>query len=457
MKRSDERPPLFGTNGIRGEPNADLTPDFAMQIGKSIGTYFKDGTIAMGRDTRDTGPMIFNAVSSGIMSAGKEILDLGILPTPAIQYYCKINRIPGVVITASHNPPRFNGIKCIAADGTELPRNQEEVIEGIYYDRTFIQATWNNCGRVRIITDAVERYLTGIMQQVDTEAIRTREFRVAFDAGNGASYSSTPELLRRLGCSVVTLNANPDGKFTSRNSEPKPENLKDLINVVSGGKFDLGIAHDGDADRAVFIDSKGHFVDGDITLSLIVKSTIKPGDRVVTPISSSDAMDEICAAGGAELIRTRVGAPLVSRTMIEKKAKIGGEENGGIIYGPHQYCRDGAMTAALVLNLMAARKSGLKELISEIPEYHIHKLSTDRKVEWEIIKRGILGYASDMKTDTSDGIKVFLKDGWVLVRPSGTEPIIRIYGESRTFARARDIAQEYQALIDGIQEGANAL
>ena len=457
MKRSDERPPLFGTNGIRGEPNADLTPDFAMQIGKSIGTYFKDGTIAMGRDTRDTGPMIFNAVSSGIMSAGKEILDLGILPTPAIQYYCKINRIPGVVITASHNPPRFNGIKCIAADGTELPRNQEEVIEGIYYDRTFIQATWNNCGRVRIITDAVERYLAGIMQQVNAEAIRTQEFRVAFDAGNGAAYSSTPELLRRLGCSVVTLNANPDGKFTSRNSEPKPENLKDLINVVSGGKFDLGIAHDGDADRAVFIDSTGHFVDGDITLSLIVKSTIKPGDRVVTPISSSDAMDEICAAGGAELIRTRVGAPLVSRTMIEKKAKIGGEENGGIIYGPHQYCRDGAMTAALVLNLMAARKSGLKELISEIPEYHIHKLSTDRKVEWEIIKRGILGYASDMKTDTSDGIKVFLKDGWVLVRPSGTEPIIRIYGESRTFARARDIAQEYQALIDGIQEGASAL
>lgn len=245
MKRSDERLPLFGTNGIRGEPNADLTPDFAMQIGKSIGTYFKDGTIAMGRDTRDTGPMIFNAVSSGIMSAGKEILDLGILPTPAIQYYCKINRIPGVVITASHNPPRFNGIKCIAADGTELPRNQEEIIEGIYYDRTFIQATWNNCGRVRIITDAVERYLAGVMQQVNAEAIRTQEFRVAFDAGNGAAYSSTPELLRRLGCSVVTLNANPDGKFTSRNSEPKPENLKDLINVVSSGKFDLGIAHDG--------------------------------------------------------------------------------------------------------------------------------------------------------------------------------------------------------------------
>ena len=457
MKRSDERPPLFGTNGIRGEPNADLTPDFAMQIGKSIGTYFKGGTIAMGRDTRDTGPMIFNAVSSGIMSSGKEILDLGILPTPAIQYYCKINRIPGVVITASHNPPRFNGIKCIAADGTELPRNQEEAIESIYYDRSFIQAPWNQCGRVRIITDAIEHYLTGVMQQVNTEAIRTREFRVAFDAGNGAAYSSTPELLRRLGCSVVTLNANPDGKFTSRNSEPRPENLKDLISVVSGGKFDLGIAHDGDADRAVFIDSTGHFVDGDITLSLIVKSTIKPGDRVVTPISSSDAMDEVCAAGGAELIRTRVGAPLVSRTMIEKKAKIGGEENGGIIYGPHQYCRDGAMTAALVLNLMAARKAGLKDLVSEIPEYHIHKLSADRKVEWETLKRGILGYASGMKTDTSDGIKVFLKDGWVLVRPSGTEPIIRIYGESRTFARARDIAQEYQALIDGIQEGASAL
>ena len=457
MKGPVERPPLFGTNGIRGEPNADLTPDLALQVGKSIGTYFHGTTVALGRDTRDTGPMIFNAVSSGIMSTGMDILDLGVLPTPAIQYYCKINRIPGVIITASHNPPRFNGIKCIAPDGTELPRNQEEDIEGIYYDQSFNQAPWNKCGRIRIITDAIELYLSGIMRQVDAEAIRTREFRVAFDAGNGAAYLSTPELLRRLGCSVVTLNANPDGKFTSRNSEPKPENLKDLINVVSGGKFDLGIAHDGDADRAVFVDSTGHFVDGDITLSLIVRSTIKPGDRVVTPISSSDAMDEVCKAGGAELIRTRVGAPLVSRTMIEKNAKIGGEENGGIIYGPHQYCRDGAMTAALVLNLMAARKTGLKELVSEIPEYHIHKLSTGRKVEWETIKRGILGYVSGMKTDTSDGIKVFLKDGWILVRPSGTEPIIRIYGESRTAARARDIAQEYQALIDGIQEGASAL
>lgn len=457
MTADAKRPPLFGTNGIRGTPNVDLTVEFSMKIGTAAGTYFVGDTVAMGRDTRSTGQMIFNAVSSGIMATGKRVLDLGILPTPAVQYYCKTHGIPGVVITASHNPPQFNGIKCIASDGTELPRAEEQKIEDIYYDGKFIYSGWEKAGTLVQVNDAMDIYLNGVMKHVNRAAIMNSGFRVAVDSGNGASYFTTPELLRRLGCTVVSLNTYPDGHFTSRNSEPKPENLRDLINVVRNGKFNLGVAHDGDADRAVFIDEKGNFIDGDVTLSLIVGSVAGPGDRVVTPISSSDAIDEVCRKNGANLIRTRVGAPIVSRTMIEKGARIGGEENGGIIYGPHQYCRDGAMTLALVLDLMASRGKRISELIMEVPEYHIHKLSLERKVPWEQIAKSVMQYAGKLRTETSDGIKIFLNDGWVLMRPSGTEPIIRVYGQSKTQARAIQLAEEYVSLIEGIQDGASAL
>ena len=457
MTAQGKRPPLFGTNGIRGIPNEDLTVEFSMKIGAAAGTYFSQDTVAMGRDTRSTGPMIFNAVSSGIMAAGKNVLDLGVLPTPAVQYYCKTHAVPGVVITASHNPPQFNGIKCIASDGTELSRSEEEKIEDIYYESSFRYSGWGNAGNLIRVNDAIDIYLDGVMKHVDKDAIRAYGFRVAVDAGNGASYFSAPELLRRLGCTVVSLNAYPDGHFTSRNSEPKPENLMDLINVVRNGKFSLGIAHDGDADRAVFVDEKGNFIDGDTILSLIVSSVTKPGDRVVTPISSSDAIDEICRKNGAELIRTRVGAPIVSRTMIEMGARIGGEENGGIIYGPHQYCRDGAMTAGLVLNLMASRGERISELIKDVPEFHIHKLSVERKVPWEQISKFVRQYAGKARIESSDGLKIFFEDGWVLMRPSGTEPIIRIYGQSRTAKRAAELAEEYRSLVEGIQDGASAL
>ncbi len=452
MTSDPHNEPIFGTNGIRGIPNSDLSVEFSQEIGKAIGTFYGKVTVAMGRDTRDTGNMIFNAVSSGLMSAGTSVIDLGILPTPAVQYYCRTKGIFGVVITASHNPPQFNGIKCIADDGTELRREDEEKIEKIYYKKAYEAVSWEHAGSLKNDPTSLDLYIEGIMSHVDVEKIRKNQYRVLIDSGNGASYFTTPNLLRRLGCKVVSLNAYPDGKFTSRTSEPRPENLKDLITLMKSGTFNLGVAHDGDADRAVFIDENGNFIDGDKTLCLVVKSVIKPGSKVVTPISSSDAIDEICANGKAQLIRTRVGAPIVSRTMIDNKAMIGGEENGGIIYGEHQYCRDGAMTVALILNLMAEINRKVSELISGLPQFFIHKLSVERKKDWKTLEPAILSYSSSKKVDKSDGLKVYLDDGWVLMRPSGTEPIIRIYGQSRDEKIARNLALEYEAFILGLQE-----
>lgn len=457
MASNSKYPPIFGTNGIRGVPNDDLTTEFALEIGKAIGSYFKTKHIAMARDTRDTGNMIFNSVSAGLMSTGTSVIDLGVLPTPALQFYCKGNGIFGVVITASHNPPRFNGIKCIADDGTELKREHEEEIEKIYYEKTYHTAGWDNSGTLSSDNTAVDSYINGVISKVDSAKIRSRKYRVLVDSGNGASYFTTPELLRRLGCSVVSLNAFPDGMFTSRTSEPRPENLKDLLSLMRNGGFNLGVAHDGDADRAVFVDESGNFIDGDMTLTLVVKSVIKKGDRVVTPISSSDAISEVCAESGAELIRTRIGAPVVSRTMIENKATIGGEENGGIIFGRHQYCRDGAMTVALILDLMAKDGEKISGLIATLPQYSIHKTSVERKKEWGQIEEKVLAYAGAKEVDKSDGLKLYFEDGWVLIRPSGTEPIIRVYGESRDKDRAKELAMEYQSLMAGLQEEPSAL
>ncbi|WP_048161650.1 phosphoglucosamine mutase [Thermoplasma acidophilum] len=443
---ADQR--LFGTNGIRGIPNDDLTVDFAIRVGKSIG-MFVSGDVAVGRDTRISGDMIASSVLAGLMATGHNIIDLGILPTPALQYYCKNHALYGVMITASHNPPQYNGIKVIDRDGTEIERPSEEKIENIYSTGSFNMVRWEDVGRIRYVSDAIDQYIDGVLSKVDVRRIKERRFRVLVDTGNGAAYASTPKLLEKLGCSVVTLNANPDGRFTSRNAEPKPENLKELMALMANGNFDLGIAHDGDADRVVFIDERGNFIDGDKSLALLVKNFASASDIVVTPVSSSDTISDVCSAIGATIIRTKVGAPIVARTMIQNGAVIGGEENGGVIYGKHQYCRDGAMTLSLMLDLMARSNRKISELIRELPPYFLEKRQIERTVDWGLLEREL---RKGEKVDTTDGIKIIKDDGWILIRPSGTEKILRVYAESTDMAMAKKYADQYVAKIRDLQE-----
>lgn len=451
-EETEQYPRLFGTNGIRGIPNDDLTLEFCSLVGRSIGEHFPRGTIAMGRDTRLTGDFVFSSVLAGILASGSSVIDLGVLPTPAVQYYCKTRGLYGVVITASHNPPQFNGIKCIDMDGTELDRSEEEKIEKIFHKKAFTNVKWGDIGQAESRNDAIDMYHSGILERVDAASIRGKRFRVLVDTGNGAAYYSTPRLMERLNCTLTTLNANPDGRFSSRNSEPKPENLGNIMALMKSGQFDLGIAHDGDADRAVFIDEKGNFVDGDRSLNLAIRSVVGRGDRVVTPVSSSDAIEEICRNAGAELIRTKVGAPVVSRTMIREKATIGGEENGGVIYGKHQYCRDGAMTAALMLNIMAKSGKKISQLVAELPQYTIVKTQVDLTIDGGALIDRVSKHSAVSKADFTDGIKVIRDDGWILVRPSGTEPIVRIYGQSSSPEKAGKYCEEFVGIVREIQD-----
>jgi phosphomannomutase/phosphoglucomutase len=451
IKHMEREGKLFGTNGIRGTPNRDLTSDFALNVGRACATVFGTRTIAMGRDTRDTGDMLFSAVMSGVLSTGVDVIDLGILPTPAVQYYCKVHGLYGIVITASHNPPEFNGIKCIDRDGTELRQEDERRIEDAIHGKNWTLCPWDRVGRVSVDTRGGDIYISSAITKVDASRIRSRRFRVAVDCGNGAAYLTTPKLLRALGCSVVELNSYPDGQFTSRQSEPKPENLADLISVMKSGNFSLGIAHDGDADRAVFIDENGNFIDGDQSLSLLISSIAGKGDTVVTPVSSSDNLEHIAQQKGFNVVRTRVGAPIVSRTIIERKAKIGGEENGGVIYGEHQYCRDGAMTVALMLNLIAESGKKISELVSSLPGFRLCRttMKTEGRDPQKILHDLENKKLSD-NIDHTDGLKIYMDGGWALVRASGTEPIIRIYGHGKSMEEAEKINRKVTGIISSL-------
>ena len=442
---------LFGTNGIRGVVGEMMNADLAVKVGRAIGTFFQGGSVGLARDPRLSGPMLARAAASGLMSAGCDVIDLGMVPTPCAQYFvAKSGHLKGaVVVTASHNPREFNGLKAIDARGMEMSREDEETIEAIYFENRFHAAAWADVGSGRTDDTAISRYMEGIRAKIDAEAIGKRNPLVVIDPGNGAGCVVTPYLLRSLGCRVLTLNAQPDGAFPGRLPEPTPDHLGDLMRVVSEVHADLGVAHDGDADRATFVDDKGAFVVGDKALALLAQAAVKSrGGAVVTPVSTSSVVEDVVRAAGAKVIRTRVGSPIVARTMFESGAVFGGEENGGVIFPDHQFCRDGAMSAAKMLELLAHEGKSLSALVAALPQYHIKKANVAVPVERrEAVLTSIVEFAKGRKVDTTDGVKILEGDGAVLVRPSGTEPIFRVYAEAKTPARADALADEGVALI----------
>lgn len=443
---------LFGTNGVRGVINQDMNVQLAMDLGKAIGTFMQ-GRVAIGNDSRTSADMIKGAVSCGLMAAGAEVIDVGMVPTPVVQFYVKENGLAGgVMITASHNPPEFNGIKCVDSDGTEMPRAKEEEIERIYFTRSFRSCDWKEVGGLRRATGAVDSYLRSVVSLVDGDAIRGAGLTAVLDCANGAGAVSAPRLLDDLSVRAVTLNANPQGTFPGHPSEPVEAHLQDLISLVKATGADVGVAHDGDADRTIFVDDKGRYLYGDKSLAIVAEYMVREngGGIVVTPVSSSTAVEDVVTRAGGTVVYTRVGAPIVARKMIEVGAVFGGEENGGLIFPEHQYCRDGAMTVAKVLEIVA-REGPLSALVDRIPQYCQDKrklVCPDEKKE--AVLEGLVRHYRDEKVDTTDGVKICYAEGWTLVRPSGTEPLFRIYSEARTEAEAKRRSEECEAVLTGL-------
>lgn len=440
---------LFGTNGVRGIANEYMNPELAINLARSLGTYMgSKGTVAIGCDTRISGQMLKSAAIAGALSTGLSVIDVGTVPTPSIQYYVRDYADAGIVITASHNPREYNGIKFIAGDGSEFSREGEKDVEEIFYSGKFALVPWEKTGSFRVDPGVNEYYIKNIINSVNAEAIRDRKFKIVIDTGCGAGSLTLPSLLRELGCHVLTLEAQPDGTFPWRNPEPVPEALTELTNLVKMTGADLGAAQDGDADRIVFVDENGQFINDEVLLAMMAKYMVEhEKGPLVTPVSSSQRMGDIAKAEGVEIYWTAVGSINVARKMMEVDAVFGGEGNGGLIFPKHQYCRDGAMACAKVLEILAGGKK-LSELAKNVPQYFNAKTKTPTKntqTTMEIVKKEASG--PGQKIDTTDGVKIWYEDGWVLIRPSGTEPIIRIFAEAKMPEKAEELMQKGLSMV----------
>ncbi|HHW16769.1 MAG TPA: phosphoglucosamine mutase [Methanothermobacter sp.] len=438
---------LFGTFGVRRIANKQLTPEFASRLSAAFGSL-TDGKIAVGGDTRTSTPMIKHAVIAGLLSTGCDVVDLGILPTPTVQYAVRKYYDAGVIITASHNPPQYNGIKFVDEHGIGIKEELEEKIEKIFFEEKAERVPWDRIGSTTKNRKIIREYIDEIIKRVDADIIREANFTVVVDCGSGAGSYTTPYLLRELGCEVLSLNCQPDGFFPGRDPEPTPENLKNLMDIVKTSGADLGIAHDGDADRTICIDEKGDFIFGDKTFALVEKKMLQEnkGGLIVTTVATTSAIYDIAKENNGKVITTPVGDLIVARTLKEKKGLFGGEENGGLIFPDFVYGRDGALSAAKILEIMAEENKPISKLVAELPRYYSEKMKIECPDELKpkvmaTIQKKVEKDPSVDRIDTTDGVKIFKEDGWVIIRPSGTEPIFRCFAEAKSQEKATQMAK----------------
>ncbi|MCX6657443.1 MAG: phosphoglucosamine mutase [Euryarchaeota archaeon] len=419
---------LFGSSGVRGVVNKDFTPELAAEIGMAVGTSAKCAVVGM--DSRTSGPMIVAAVSSGLMAAGCDVFEAGLVTTPTLAEAARTMNC-GVMVTASHNPPEYAGIKLRNPDGSGFGVSQSAAVEKLLESKKFKLKSWDQVGKKHVLPEVIDAHAYRILSGVGTSKLR-----VVVDCANGPASTITPIVLQRMGCKVITLNSNPDGHFPGRPPEPIEENLTDLKNAVVSMKADLGIAHDGDADRMVAIDNKGMFLGGDQLLALFAKRFAKK--KVVVTVDTSMAIDDYI---DAKIIRTRVGDVFVSEEVKKSKAEFGGEPSGTWIFPDQSYCPDGILAAARLVEMASKKK--LSELTSKIPRYQMLRGAVSYNPRFkEMILRNLDKAMLALKCDellTLDGYRFQYEDGWALVRPSGTEPKIRLLAEARTEKRAGSI------------------
>jgi phosphomannomutase/phosphoglucomutase len=436
---------FFGTNGIRGVFSEDFTLEFVHDMTLAIATYFKNGPILVGYDGRESSQIIAKVVCSTLNYAGLDCNNAGLVPTPCLEYAVKkLGYSGGIMITASHNPPQYNGIKLVAKDGVEISREDELIIEDIFLKKNWIKnpSKW---GITEKEDRAINVYVDGIISKIDLQKTKSKNLKVVLDLGNGAQAVTAPIFCKSLGCKIFLINEKIDGLFPGRGSEPTPQNLSELSKTVQQNNADLGIAFDGDGDRSIFCDNNGDILTGDKSALVLTKFILQknPNSLVVTCLNSGSNIELVANEFNSKVIRTKVGSVEVSRKMVPTNALIGFEENGGFMFGKHNQVRDGCMTLALMLELLATSEKTLSEEISSLPP----SFTTKDKIacSQEDSKKLIQSLKEEFpNSDTTDGIKITSNSkNWVMIRPSGTESIIRIYGEAETQQKLDTLMSKY--------------
>jgi phosphoglucosamine mutase len=437
---------LFGTSGIRGLIGSEVTCELALNVGKSLAYYLgNEGSVVLGYDTRTTNKMLDQAICAGLLESGVDVIKIGMVPTPLVGYATeKLDADAGIMLTASHNPSPYNGIKLWNKNGMAYTSEQEAKIEEIYANRDYISVAWDKIGKLSVNEQIKGQYVDDLVSMVDIR----EGLKVVIDCASGAGSEISPLVFRKAGCEVTTLNSQPDGFFPGRNPEPNAENLGNLMKTVVAIGADLGIAHDGDADRMITVDENGNISPFDSLLALISKQF--DGD-VVTTVDAGLCMDESVKG---QVFRTPVGDVNVAEVIIEKDAAFGGEPSGTWLHPDFCMCPDGILSGLRMAELVS-QKGKLSDLLDEIPSYPNirEKIICSKEAKIKVMENmeELLKSEFDDISDINsiDGVRLtFTDDSWVLVRPSGTEDYIRITLESRNSERAEQIKETCVKIIN---------
>jgi len=435
---------IISISGMRGIIGENLFPEIAAAYAGAFGTFLRqtarrqgqEGTpgVCVGRDSRPSGAMLFSAVAAGLSGAGIDVVDLGVVTTPGVGIMLRhLGCAGGIVITASHNPIEYNGIKLLLGNGIAPPAPVAEQIRSVHFDMALERADSLNCGRIASSDQTDEVHIEKVVAIIRPEKIRSKRFKVVLDSVNGAGGRVGIRLLEQLGCEVMPVNIEPTGLFAHA-PEPTAENLTDLCKQVVRCGAAAGFAQDPDGDRLAIVDERGRYVGEEYTLALAAKYVFSHGPgKAAANLSTSRMIDDIAAAAGGKVIRTPVGEANVAEAMIKHACVIGGEGNGGVIdlrVGP---IRDSLVAMALVLQLQADTGKTISQLVDEIGAYHMVKAKCAADAAGtRLIFEKFGERFPDAAVDRSDGCRFDLADGWVHLRTSNTEPIMRAIIETRT-------------------------
>ena len=449
---------IITVSGLRGLVGESLTASVASDYGSAFGTYLKKTsarkdarlTVCIGTDTRTSGPMLKDAVTDGLCRVGVDVTDLQIVTTPGVAVMLnQLNCDGGVVITASHNPIQYNGIKLLLAGAMAPLPEVAEQIKGCFLDSRFAFAEPAQYGRATLNERTDDTHIARVLKIVDRNKIASKKFKVVLDSVNGAGGRVTKKLLAELGCEVWPINDEPTGLF-AHSPEPVAENLTGLCEVVKQRHAQIGFAQDPDADRLAVVDENAACIGEEYTLALAAKYAFsKTAGSAATNLSTSRMIDDIAGETGSRVYRTAVGEANVAAAMLEQTCIIGGEGNGGVIDLRVVPVRDSLVAIALILQLMAETKKSLSRLVSEIGGYYMSKTKfvADSKLAEKILETAKKTFA-DAKLDTTDGCRFDFDDGWLHLRLSNTEPVMRLIVEANDPCRAH----KYIDVVSGIRK-----
>lgn len=444
---------MISVSGMRGIVGTDLTPELVGINAAALGAWAKargKPLVVLGRDARTSGAMFAHAAAAGLMSVGVDVIELGIVPTPTVQLAVEHHHAgAGLILTASHNPIAWNALKFVGPDGIFLDVEAGAQVRDLATTGP-PRAGWDGLGVLRRDGEAITRHVEAIFQlpMVRADLVRRRGLHVALDCVRGAGGVVIPQILERLGCRVSAINLEADGRFPHE-PEPIPENLGQLGDLVRTTGADLGLAVDPDVDRLAIVDEHGVPIGEDYTLALAIRAVLghQRGGVVVANLSTSLVVEDAARASGARFVRAPVGEANVARAIRDEGAVIGGEGNGGVILPALHIGRDAPLGVALILQYVATEGNSVSAIVRSAPQYRIVKAKAARGADLGSAYRRLHARFPDALSDERDGLRLSWPDRWVHVRPSGTEPIIRIIAEAPTERDAEELVAACRSLL----------